>query len=166
MTERFKRISIKGLAAIIVCALALVWLMGCSAGKKEGTHHLSAIEVGKHIEQAVKLDEMKEGDIHKLQKLYQISNEEVENFVLYVALTNMKANEVAVIKVKDATKIENMKQKIIKRVETQKKKFKDYLPKEYTLIENYILKTNGNYIIFATCKDAPQIERAFDEALK
>lgn len=165
MTEPFKRISIKGLAAMIVCAFTLVGLMGC-LGKKEGTNHLSAIEVGKHIEQAVKLDEMKAGDIHKLQKLYHIRNEEVENFVLYVALTNMKANEVAVIKVKDASEIANIKQKIIKRVETQKKKCKDYIPKEYALIENYILKTNGNYIIFAICQDAPQIERAFDEALK
>lgn len=165
MTERFRHIRSKGFTAIIACALALNGSMGCSA-KKDVSNHLSAIEVGKHIEQVLELDELKKGDIDKLQKLYDISSQQVEDFVLYVARTHIKANEVAVIKVKDASEITSIEQKFIKRVETQKKKFKDYLPEEYALIENYILKTKGNYIVFAIYKNGSQIERSFDEALK
>ncbi|HAG44839.1 MAG TPA: hypothetical protein DCL31_17845, partial [Clostridium sp.] len=115
---------------------------------------------------AVNLDEMKEGDNDKLQKLYDIKADEIENFILYVAPTNLKADEVAVIKVKDANDVESVKEKLSKRVEEQGKSFKDYLPDEYFLIEKHVLKTKDNYVLLAISKDADKIESAFDEALK
>ncbi|MCU4724738.1 DUF4358 domain-containing protein [Bacillus cereus] len=109
---------------------------------------------------------MKEGDSKKLQKLYNINTDEVESFVLYTAPTNIKADEIAVIKVKDVKNVEDIKKNISNKVEKQSKSFKDYLPDEYFLIEKHVLKTKDNYILFAISKDADKVEKTFNQLLK
>ncbi|MFM1654205.1 DUF4358 domain-containing protein [Brevibacillus sp. B_LB10_24] len=153
------------LPAFIAFALMSAVVAGCS-GKAEEARNITVQEVGEKISQAVPLDEMKRGDGDKLQKLYHINAEEVEDFLLYLAPSNVKADEVLVVKVKDANQAEEINDSIMKRVDAQEKKFRDYLPDEYAFIENHIVKTKGNYILFAVSPDVDQIETAFDKALK
>jgi hypothetical protein len=164
MLKLLKKINKKFLITVVVGTVVLGALTGCSG--KEEAKNISAVEIGEKIKQAVNLDEMKEGDNDKLQKIYDINADEIENFVLYVAPTNLKADELAIIKVKDANDVENVKEKLSKRIEEQGKSFKDYLPDEYFLIEKHVLKTKDNYVLLAISKDADKIESAFDEALK
>ncbi|WP_291580161.1 DUF4358 domain-containing protein [Clostridium sp. UBA6640] len=164
MLKLLKKINKKFLITAVVGTVVLGALTGCSG--KEEAKNISAAEIGEKIKQAANQDEMKEGDNDKLQKLYDINADEIENFVLYVAPTNLKADELAVIKVKDANDVESVKERLSKRVEEQGKSFKDYLPDEYFLIEKHVLKTKDNYVLLAISKDADKIESAFDEALK
>ncbi len=101
----------------------------------------------------------------KLQRLYNILPEEVESSILYIASTNIKADEIAVIKAKDVNNLAEIKEKISKRVEDKAKSFQSYLPDEYYLIENHVLKTKGNFVLLAISEDADKIEQAFDESL-
>ncbi|WP_261798111.1 DUF4358 domain-containing protein [Brevibacillus massiliensis] len=151
--------------AFIAFALMSAAVAGCS-GKAEEAGNATVTEVGEKISQAVHLDELKRGDRDKLQKLYHISADEVEDFILYLAPTNVKADEVLVVKVKDANQVEEIIESILNRVDAQAKKFKDYLPDEYAFIEHHVVKTNGNFILFAVSPEADQIETAFVEALK
>ncbi|MDU5145799.1 MAG: DUF4358 domain-containing protein [Paenibacillus dendritiformis] len=145
------------MSAVVIGALA-----GCS-GKQAGEEP-SAAAVGERIHQAVNLDEMKQGDIKKLVKLYHIEADEVEDFMLYTAASNVKADELAIIKVKDADQAERVKQNILQRIDAQTVKFKDYRPEEYFLIEKHVLKTKGRFVFFAVSKEAAQMEAAFDSA--
>ncbi|MCM3340674.1 DUF4358 domain-containing protein [Paenibacillus sp. MER TA 81-3] len=99
------------------------------------------------MKQSVILDKLKKGDANKLKKLYVLGTEQVEDFILYTANSNVKAN-------------------IAKRIDAQTVKFKDYRPDEYALLEKRVLKVQFSYILFAVSTDAAQIERAFDEAFK
>lgn len=159
--ELLKKINIKTCFTMLVCMITAGALIGCSSKTK----NISAKEVGESIEHAVKIDALKKGDQKKLQKLYDISAEDVEDFVLYTAPTNIKADEVVVLKVKDSKNIESIKKKILERIDSQSKKFKDYLPNENFLIENHILKIKGNYVLLAVSAQADKIEKAFNEAL-
>ncbi|KAA0746707.1 DUF4358 domain-containing protein [Bacillus sp. BF2-3] len=165
MINLLKLFNIKFVITIIVCTITLGALSGCF-GKKENVHNLSATEIGEKIKQVTNLEEMKEGDSKKLQKLYNINPDEVESFVLYTASTNIKADEITTIKVKDMKNVENIKEKISSRIEKKSKSFKDYLPNEYFLIEKHVLKTKDNYILLAISKDADKVEKTFDEILK
>ncbi|ANS51983.1 hypothetical protein BM86_21075 [Bacillus thuringiensis] len=165
MINLLKLFNIKFVITIIVCTITLGALSGCF-GKKENVNNLSATEIGEKIKQVANLEEMKEGDSKKLQKLYNINTDEVESFVLYTAPTNIKADEIAVIKVKDMKNVENIKEKISSRIEKKSKSFKDYLPDEYFLIEKHVLKTKDNYILLAISKDADKVEKTFDKMLK
>ncbi|SFL94806.1 Lysophospholipase L1 [Salibacterium qingdaonense] len=161
MLHYFKMFNKKSFVTMMVFTIGV--LTGCSS--KEEMMDLSAVEVGEKIKQDVNLDEMQEEDIEQLQNLYDIRAEEVESFILNLASTNVQADEVAVIKAKDAENVADMKEKIANRVQDKAKSFQDYLPAEYALIENYVLKTKGNFVFLAISEEVDQIERAFDEAL-
>ncbi|MBJ8101070.1 DUF4358 domain-containing protein [Bacillus cereus group sp. N11] len=165
MIKLLKIFNIKFVITIIVCVITLGALSGCFE-KKENVNNLSATEIGEKIKQVANLEEMKEGDSKKLQKLYNINTDDIESFVLYTAPTNIKADEIAVVKVKDMKNVKNIKEKISSRIEKKSKSFKDYLPDEYFLIEKHVLKTKDNYILLAISKDADKIEKTFDKILK
>ncbi|MFG0214618.1 DUF4358 domain-containing protein [Brevibacillus porteri] len=153
------------LSVLLMLAIGMGILAGCSSSG--GTsEELSAAEMGERIQQTVSFQDMKQGDLEKLQKLYQIEAGKVEDFILYTASSNVKADELAVIKVKDASDTENVKEKFQQRIEAQTIKLKDYRPEEYFLIEKHVLKTKGRFILFAVSKEVDQIESVFDEALK
>ncbi|MFB5266426.1 DUF4358 domain-containing protein [Paenibacillus enshidis] len=154
------------LTIFLVIAVTIGVLSGCVGKGSEATEKLSAAEVGKSIEQTVDLKEMKKGDHAKLQKLYKLDADIVEDFILYTSVSNVKADEWAVIKVKEQTQAEIVKEKIEERIAAQKIKFADYRPDEYFLVENHVLKTEGRLVFFAVSKEANQMERAFDDAFK
>lgn len=155
-----KLIIITGVFVFTVAAFA-----GCSSSKSSS----KSPEVSKIVEEmkgAIDESNMKKVGEDKLKKLYKINPDELEEFVVYVPATNLKANELAVLKVKDASKVESIKDQISKRVEKQASSFKDYLPDEYYLIEKHVLKTQGNYILLSISKDSDKIESVFNKAFK
>lgn len=150
---------------MLVLAIAIGGLTGCS-GRSVSYDTLTAAEVGESIQQAASLSELQQGDDAKLRKIYHIEASDVADFVLYTALSNVKADELAVIKVKDPSETESVMNQIRQRIEAQTVKFKDYRPEEYYLVEKHVLKSKGPFVFFAVSKDADRMERAFDEALK
>ncbi|WP_077367090.1 DUF4358 domain-containing protein [Anaerosalibacter sp. Marseille-P3206] len=151
------------LMGIVVIVFTL--LTGCSS-KNTTAKEPSIDEIDQNIKEAVDISNMVESDSDKLEKLYDIDIEEVEDFKLYTAKTNIEANELLLLKVKEEKDIEDIKEDIKDRIETQSSSFKDYLPDEYYLIEKNILKSNGNYIIFVISEEAEKIENIFDESFK
>ncbi|MCC3372897.1 DUF4358 domain-containing protein [Cohnella sp. REN36] len=145
---------------LILCGI----LIGCSQ-KNEGAKDIPVPAIEERIKQVASLEEMEKGDMNKLKKLYRMDADEVQDFVLYTAESNVEANELAVIKVKQENQAEVVKEKIMKRIEAQEVKLKDYRPEQFDLVEKHVLKVKGLYILFTVSKDAEQIERAFDEAL-
>ncbi|AZS15293.1 DUF4358 domain-containing protein [Paenibacillus lutimineralis] len=150
--------------AVLVIIVAIYVLTGCSGTDDKTADKLSAAQIGGKIEQAVSLKDMKAGDQIKLQKLYKIDADNVDDFILYTSTSNVRADELTVIKLKDLGKAENVKAKLEQRIEEQKIKFKDYRPNEYFLVEHHVLKTKGAFVFFAVSKEADQMERAFDDA--
>lgn len=149
---------------LVLSAVAGI-LAGCT-GDEKAPASLTAAEVGERILQAADLPGMKPGDQEKLQKLYHIEPSIVEDFILYTASSNVKAEELAVIQVKDANEVDHVLEKVQERIQTQSVKFKDYRPEEYYLLDKHILKAKGRFVLFAVSKEAGQMERAFDDALK
>ncbi|GIP58514.1 DUF4358 domain-containing protein [Paenibacillus sp. FSL W8-0186] len=150
---------------LLVLSNAAGILAGCT-GDGGASAQLTAAEVGESIRLAAGLPGMKPGDQEKLQKLYHIEPDIVEDFILYTASSNVKADELAVIRVKDADKVGHVLDKVQERIQVQTVKFKDYRPEEYYLLDKHILKAKGRFVLFAVSKEADQMERAFDDILK
>lgn len=139
MLNTIKIRSKKIFVVALVIALSSTLLSSCSSSK-EGGKQPSIQNIVEEINNKVDISTMKEGDNDKLQKLYDIDDDKLEDFVLYTAPTNIEADEILILKVKDEKDLNNIKDKISKRVEEQSDSFKDYLPDEYYLIEKHILK--------------------------
>ena len=101
----------KGLSVLSVVMILCGNLVGCS-GMNEDSKDVSVSAVEERIKQAVSLEEMEKGDMNRLKKLYHIDEKEVQDFVLYTAVSNVKANELVVIKVKQADQVESVQEKI------------------------------------------------------
>ena len=83
-----------------------------------------------------------------------------------ISSSNIEASEVGIIKVKDASAANGIKDKIEKRIQQQSSSFKDYLPDEYELLQNHVLKVKDKYIFYVVSKDADKIENTFDGFFK
>lgn len=166
MKAVLKKVNKKIIASVFLIIVAMCALAGCGSSEKSTAKSPSAKDIRGKIKQAVDISQMKEGDAAKLKKLYDISSDEIEDFVFYMAPSNIKADEILVIKAKDANSISSIKDKISKRIEKQSTSFKDYLPDEYFIIQKNIVKTKDKYVIFVISKDAEKISNAFDESFK
>ena len=161
MTKKLTKI----LRIFVLCSLILVISTSCS--KKESMDKSPSIEdLNNELKETVDLSNMDIGDEEKLKKLYDIDSENLEEYILYIPKSNIEANEIAIFKVKESEDLEEVEEKIKDRVEEQATNFKDYLPDEYYLIEKNVLKTKGNYILFAISEDVDKIEKIFDESFK
>lgn len=165
MLKFFKKLTKPTLLCMLLILFTVGTLYGCSS-KKVTSKNPSVKEISKKIEQAIDMSNMKPLDSSKLQKLYKINPDDLDDFSIYAPTSNIKADELAILKVKDANKLNEIKEKVSKRVENQSNSFKDYLPNEYTLIEKHVLKVNGSYILLVISKDSEKVEKVFDESFK
>jgi len=162
----FVKLNKKTIVSIFLFILTMGFLSGCSSLSKAETKNPTVSEINEKIKQSVDISTLKSGNFVKLKNLYGISKGEIEEFVLYRAPSNIKADEIVIIKVKDSNHVNNVKEKILKRASKQAISFKDYIPDEYYLIEKKQIKVNKNYILFAISKDAEKISNAFDECFE
>lgn len=158
--KNFKKV----LMSLLVISFMTATFAGCS--KASDAKNVSIKEIGEKIEKGIDLSDMNSGDEAKLEKLYKVKADDVEEFFLYVPKSNIKASEIAIVKIKDASKVEDFKKNFTERLEKQSSSFKDYLPDEYFVIEKNVLKTKDNYIFFTISKDVDKIEKIFDESFK
>lgn len=153
---------------IIIFLLILITtaVSGCS---KSSNLVLKTPEVSKIEEMVMKdidIADMIKLDDKKLERVYKIKADEIEGYFVYVSTSNIKADEVAVFKAKDASGAENIKAKIADRMVQLGTSFKDYLPEQYNLIEKYTLEVKGNYIFLAVSKDGEKIKALFDKSFE
>ncbi|OOB75268.1 hypothetical protein AXF41_09055 [Clostridium haemolyticum] len=163
--KNFRKQSKKILITLFLLIFSTCIFSACS-NSAESNKNVAIKDISEKISSVTDVSQMKQGNAEKLKKLYNIDSKEAEEFILYTASSNIKVNEIAVIKVKDSNQIEDIKKKIGKRIEKQSESFKDYLPKEYDLIEKHILKNKDNYVILIISKDAEKIQKVIDESFK
>ncbi len=120
----------------------------------------------KNLSQVIDDKQMDIGDSSKLRKLYYISKNEVEDFILYAPKSNMDANEVLVLKGKSEEVIQQLKVKVEGRIKKQSDSFNSYRPEEYDIISNRVLDIKGKYLILIISKDSATIEAAINKEFK
>lgn len=118
------------------------------------------------LSQIINNELMDVGDSSKLRKLYYISKNEVEDFILYAPKSNMDANEVLVLKGKSEEAIEQLKVKVEGRIKKQSDSFNSYRPEEYDIISNRVLDIKGKYLVLIISRDSATIEAAINKAFK
>ncbi|REE57570.1 uncharacterized protein DUF4358 [Paenibacillus taihuensis] len=148
---------------LLLATMTVGILSGCS-DDRGNYDNITVTDINTRIGQSAYFSQMKAGDTKKLQKLYHIDPSVVSDFVLYTAVSNVKADEFAVIKLKHTADVESVMDQIRQRIEAQTVKFQDYRPEEYDLIENHVLKSEGPFIFFAVSKGVDGMESAFDDA--
>ncbi|MDO4541981.1 MAG: DUF4358 domain-containing protein [Bacillota bacterium] len=84
--------------------------------------------------------------------LYALSSEEVADAVVYIS-SGATAEEISVWQAADSKGVKAIEESITQRMNTQLDGYKDYMPEEVPKLENYILKTNGKYLVLCVTDD-------------
>lgn len=159
------------LTSLLAVTLAMVVLAGCSAGKNVPVKDIMA----KVLEQVTSVKDLSSidvtsKDLSAMDKdaltFMGIKTEDVEEGMVRFSMIGLQADEVIILKMKDKDSVAATVEAIKAHVEVKKESFKDYIPENYTLVENHVLKTKGQYILLAISKDAEKIATIFEDSLK
>ena len=122
-------------------------------------------DVQEAVISAADLTPMAESDNQTLKRLYGLSASDYENVLLYYPTTNMGAEELLLIQLKDLSQQQAVKDAIESRLDTQKKSFDGYGVDQYAMLEKAVVEVQGNYILLVVANDPAPVRKAFLGAL-
>lgn len=167
-------IKMKRLLILPIIVVTLLVFIGCT--EKETTPNVAVKDIMSSIETEVEQiagltelnftnEEMSEFDQQTIETL-GFNLEDIEEGIMKYPMINLQVDEVVIIKAKDEASIPAINEAIQTHIENQMAAFENYLPENYEMVKNHILKTKGNYVLLAISKDAEKIEEVFDNALQ
>lgn len=109
---------------------------------------------------------MLEAENQMVKRLYGLDPVNFEGCMLYYPRTNMDAEELLIIKLKDKSQQEEVKTALEARVQTQKTTFEGYGVEQMDLLNNYcVVDVRGNYALLVVSKTCDAAQAAFQDAL-
>lgn len=144
-------------------AVLLVFMIYLQMGAKESDAAIG--DVAGAVVNTLDTSTMEESANRKFKKFYGLNAGDYDGVVLYAPLSNMDAEELLIVKLKNSSQAETVRAAIEKRLETQKSSFEGYGIEQYDLLENHILDIRGNYILYVVHSDANKALQAFRDSL-
>ncbi len=157
-----KIILLEVLKWLFVAALCVFLYFMLSANRES---RAAFSDVQEAIISAADLTPMAEGDNQTFKRLYGLSASDYENVLLYYPTTNMGAEELLLIQLKDLSQQQAVKDAIESRLDTQKKSFDGYGVDQYAMLEKAVVEVQGNYILLVVANDPAPVRKAFLGAL-
>lgn len=175
MKQRQSRGLMPWILTLLCAVLLTVWVLGSMpAAPKEGaavaagTAYLdsAAAKDASAVTASVDLSALQEGSVQMVKRLYGLNPSDFDGCLLYYPQTNMEAEELLLLKLRDTSQQEAVRAAVEARLETQKTSFDGYGLEQYDLLTNHsILDIRGNYVLFVVHKDAAAVQQAFRGAL-
>lgn len=104
---------------------------------------------------------MKSGGEKELKRFYKLNSNDFQEFLLYLPSSSMNVEEMLIVKVKDKSQTDTVESAIENRVNNQLESFNGYGAEQCALLDDYELKTIGNYVFFCVGKNAADIADSF-----
>lgn len=101
----------------------------------------------------------------ELETLYMIAPADVEDYAILKPMMNVQASEIIVVTAKDG-KLDTVKENIDKYMKAQEENWSTYLPAQYELVKNRVVKEVGNTYIVVVAEEAEKIAADIEAAIK
>ena len=158
-----KSISVLTIIRIAMVAVLLVFVILFQIGSRDSNSSLDSVT--QKVTASIDLQGMEESNNRMIRKFYGLNPEDYEGITLYAPASNMNAEELLIIKLKDASQADAATQAIQTRLETQMASFDGYGIEQYAMLEDHILDVRGNFILYVVHPDAEKADQAFRKAL-
>lgn len=146
-----------------VLALIMIAVI-VSHGKTDNLSETSFADMSAQVTAAANLEEMQQADAQMIRRLYGLDGSNFDGILLYYPKTNMGAEELLLVKMKDPSQAETLAAVIDKRLETQINSFEGYGAEQTAMLKNSVTEIRGNYALFCSAaKPAPVLD-AFSKA--
>ncbi|MTI69274.1 MAG: DUF4358 domain-containing protein [Firmicutes bacterium] len=161
----------KKILCLLIIGISIFSLIGCS---EKSEVNVAVEDIFSEIENEIDFKgltevNLKNEEMSKVNKQivkgYKINLENVEEGIIKCPMINLAAEEIVIIKAKDKSKVALIKETLKDHVQKQLKAYENYVPKNYDLVKNHILKAEGKYIILVISEHGEKIEKIFDNTL-
>ncbi|MEK4231063.1 DUF4358 domain-containing protein [Solibacillus sp. FSL H8-0538] len=147
---------------MLTMALGLV-ITGCSNDKSSTIEaKLPAKEMADQMVKEVEQPMLMELQPDQVKEFYNIDPEMLDEYSIRIPMMNVKTNEIAILKVKNAEDIPDVESAVKQRAENVKKQFETYLPDQYENAKNYKLITKGNYVLLVISEEADALVKVYN----
>ena len=148
-------------SAAVAAVISLIWMFGGNT-----VSNADPLEVAEAVVETIDMENMLEADNQLIKRFYGLDPASFEGCILYYPTTNMMAEEVLIVKLKDMSQQEQVRTAIEKRIETQKTTFEGYGVEQFDLLtNNAVIEVRGNFILFVVNADSAEAQKAFLKAI-
>lgn len=118
------------------------------------------------INENVEMPPMTELDGDAIKDTFYLEADQYAEGVFLIAMMNIKATDMAIIKLNDADDFDTIKEALTKRAEDVIKTFSTYLPDQHEDAKNYQIVQEGEYVLYSISHDQEKVLETFKAALK
>ena len=145
----------------VICLAALVFFLYTKmSGSRLST--VTFADMQSAVTGAADMATMQEADNQMIKRLYGLDPSLYDGVCLYYPLTNMGAEELFLLKLKDISQQDEVRSAIEGRLATQKKSFEGYGIEQSAMLNRSVYEVRGNYAIFVSADDTAPMKNAFD----
>lgn len=122
-------------------------------------------DVEKNVLKAISTKGMEEAGTQDLKRYYGLNANDYEDMLLYLPDDVMSVNELLIIRLKDKSQADGVRDAAQKRLDTQRESFEGYGAEQTKLITSAILEARGQYVFLVVGKEADKAYAAFKKSL-
>ena len=148
--------------ALFATVMILFLVMLARNTSATSTADLNTIQAS--VTSAADKDKMKTGDNRMLRRLYGIDPELLEGMVLYYPSSNMGAEELLFVRVKEQSDVQAIKALIEERNASQIKSFEGYGAEQTQMLKEAVINEYGRDIIYAVGNQNKAAAEAYEKA--
>jgi hypothetical protein len=148
-------------SAAVAAVISLIWMFGGNT-----VSNADPVEVAEAVVETIDMENMLEADNQLIKRFYGLDPANFEGCILYYPTTNMMAEEVLIVKLKDMSQQAQVRAAIEKRIETQKTTFEGYGVEQFELLtNNAVVEVRGNFVLFIVNANSAEAQKAFLKAI-
>ena len=156
-------IKVLSLVKYLLLVLLLIFIVSLMQGDKISSASIE--DVTEKVTKATDMTDLSAADNRTVRRLYGLNVNDYEGVSLYVSDSNMKVEEVLIVKLKDVAQADAVESAVKSRVDTQLQSFEGYGPEQCKLLDDHVLDTEGNYVLFVVNSKAQAADQAFQKCL-
>lgn len=121
--------------------------------------------VAKNVVEAADFQGMEQAESRMIKRFYGLNPKDYEGAILYAPVDNMDAHELLLVKLKDDTQKQTLRDAVEERLDTQLRSFEGYGAEQTALLQKHVFSEKGNYVLYVVGEHADAAQEAFAESL-
>ncbi len=150
-------------AASLCCLMLLMILIGCGSSKKVLDMDTFSENV---LAEGVFNDELLLLNNNSVNDYYDLTFEGLEEYRVYISATAATSSEFALFKCSSDAALKSAKATVESRIADQITSYENYRPDEKFRLDNALVETKGDYLLFVVSDNNATIQKLFEDALK
>ncbi|MEG1067424.1 MAG: DUF4358 domain-containing protein [Anaerovoracaceae bacterium] len=141
----------KKILSVLLITVMCIGLVACGSDSDKEAKDIDVDDFASYVMDNYKFeDQLTKLDSAMIGNIYQV--EEGVEATLYIG-SGATAEEIAIFKTTDKSKLSKMKENIDAHIEKQKTDFASYMPKETKKLDNAVVEEYSSYIAVVVCNE-------------